>query len=64
MIFRIFFVIIAYLNFEIKQINVKIVFFNKNIDVEIYVKFFDDFNEKKICKFNKALYNFKQSFCL
>ena len=44
--------------------NVKIAFFNKNIDVEMYVKFLDDFNEKKVCKLNKALYNFKQSFRL
>ena len=60
MIFRILFVIVVYFDLKIEQINVKIVFFNDFIDTKIYVKYFENYNEKRICKFHKTLYNFKQ----
>ena len=64
MIFRVLFVIVAFLNLKIEQMNVKIVFFYDFIDTEIYVKYFENYNEKKICKFHKILYDFKQFFRL
>ena len=61
MIFRILFIIVVFLNLEIEQMNVKIVFLYDLIDTKVYVKYFENYNEKRICKLHKTLYNFKQS---
>ena len=60
MIFRILFVIVVYFDLEIEQINVKIAFLYDFIDTKMYVKYFENYNEKRICKFHKILYDFKQ----
>ena len=60
MIFRILFVIVVFLDLEIEQMNVKTVFLYDLIDTEVYVRYFENYNEKRICKFRKALYDFKQ----
>ena len=65
MIFRILFVVVAFLNLKIEQMNVKIVFLYKLIDSNIYVKYSTKCdNDEIICKFNKTLYELKQSFKL
>ena len=64
MIFRVLFAITIFLNFEIEQMNVKTIFLNNDIDVKVYVRYLNNFNETRIYKFQKILYNFKQSLCL
>ena len=44
--------------------NVKIIFLYNDIQKNIYIQQFDDFNKNniKVCKLNKIFYNLKQSF--
>ena len=54
---------IATFNYEIKQINVKIVFLYENIKENIYIKQLTSFNiNNLIYKLKKIFYNLKQSF--
>ena len=63
MTFRILFVVVVFLNLKIQQMNVKIAFLYELIDSNIYVKYSTRCdNDDIICKFNKALYELKQSF--
>ena len=57
-----FTIIVAY-NLEIKQINVKIVFFYSDININIFIYQLIGFDNSSryIYKLNKALYSLKQS---
>ena len=61
--YKTIFVLIATLNWNVKQINVKIVFLYDNVQETIYVRQLDDFskNDIKVYKLNKTLYELKQS---
>ena len=61
MTFRAFFVIATFFNLKINQMNVKIVFLYEFIDAKMYVKYSKEYDEKRICKLNKTLYDLKQS---
>lgn len=61
MAFRVLFAIAAFLNLEIEQMDVKTAFLNGDIDVEVYVRYPDGFDETRVCKLQKALYGLKQS---
>ena len=61
--YKTIFVLVAALNWDVKQINIKIVFLYGNVQETIYVRQLDDFskNDIKVCKLNKTLYELKQS---
>ena len=60
MSYKIIFVMIAILDYKIKQINVKTAFLYENIEENIYIKQFTSFNiDNLICKLKKILYNLK-----
>ena len=61
--YKAIFALTAALNWNVKQINVKIVFLYDNVQETIYVRQLDDFskNDIKVCKLNKTLYELKQS---
>ena len=61
--YKTIFALTAALNWNVKQINVKIVFLYDNVQETIYVRQLDDFNKNdiKVCKLNKTLYELKQS---
>ena len=61
--YKAFLIIIAVLNWKIKQMNVKSVFLYKLIDEEVYVKQFlkSKKNKKYVYQLNKIFYNLKQS---
>ena len=63
MSYKAIFALTAVLNWDVKQINVKIVFLYDNVQETIYVRQLDDFskNDIKVCKLNKTLYELKQS---
>ena len=63
MSYKAIFALIAALNWDVKQMNVKIVFLYDNVQETIYVRQLDDFNKDdiKVYKLNKALYELKQS---
>ena len=61
MVFRVLFAIAAFLDLEIEQMDVKTAFLYGLIDTEVYVRYPEDYNEKRICKLLKALYDLKQS---
>ena len=62
MSYKAIFALTATLNWNVKQINVKIAFLYDNVQETIYVRQFDDFskNDIKVYKLNKALYELKQ----
>ena len=62
MSYKAIFALAAILNWDVKQINVKIVFLYGNVQETIYVWQFDDFSKDdiKVCKLNKTLYELKQ----
>ena len=66
MSYKIIFVIVAINDWDIEQMNVKIVFFYDIVNEKIYVKIFDDYRDsnrfKIICRFRKILYDLKQAF--
>ena len=57
-------IIIAINNWNIEQMNIKIVFFYEKINEKIYVKNFYNYidNWKIYCRFRKTFYEFKQLF--
>ena len=59
--YKTIFALTATLNWDVKQINVKIVFLYDNVQETIYVRQFDDFNKNdiKVYKLNKTLYKLK-----
>ena len=61
MSYKAIFTLTATLNWDVKQINVKIAFFYDNVQETIYVRQFDDFNKNdiKVYKLNKTLYELK-----
>ena len=63
MSYKTIFVLTAVLNWDVKQINVKIVFLYDNVQETIYVRQLDNFNKNdiKVYKLNKILYKLKQS---
>ena len=64
--YKIIFVITVVNNWNIEQMNVKIVFLYDYVNEKIYVKIFFEYTNFKrfriICRFRKVLYNFKQAF--
>ena len=61
--YKTIFALTTTLNWDVKQINVKIVFLYDNVQETIYVRQLDNFNKNdiKVCKLNKILYELKQS---
>ena len=63
--YKIIFAIVVVNNWNVEQINVKIVFFYNIVNKKIYVKVFHDYTDFKyfkiMCRLRKALYNFKQA---
>ena len=61
--YKAIFALIAILNWDVKQINVKTAFLYDNVQETIYVRQFDNFNKDdiKVYKLNKTLYKLKQS---
>ena len=59
--YKTIFALTAALNWDVKQMNVKIVFLYDNVQETIYVWQLDDFskNDIKVYKLNKTLYEFK-----
>ena len=65
MSYKVIFAIAAANDWDIEQMNVKIVFLYEDIDEEIYVKIsheYTDSKRKMYCRLRKALYELKQSF--
>ena len=62
MSYKTIFVLIAILNWNVKQINVKIVFLYDNVQETIHIRQLDDFSKDdiKVYKLNKILYELKQ----
>ena len=62
MSYKTIFALIATLNWNVKQMNVKIVFLYDNVQETIYIRQLDGFskNDIKVYKLNKALYELKQ----
>jgi len=62
MAFRALFVIAAYHNLKIKQMDVKTAFLYRLINQELYVIILKGYKEAgKVCRLKKALYGLKQS---
>ena len=63
---RLIFAIVASLDLELHQMNVKTAFLNKGLEEEIYMQQPNEFVEKgqehKVCKLLKSIYGRKQSF--
>lgn len=58
--YKILFTIIVILDFEIEQIDIKIIFLYRNVDEIIYVEQLLEFNKGlRVYKFNKTFYGFK-----
>jgi len=62
---RLILAIVAHLNLELYQMNVKTAFLNGELDAEIYmnqhVGFIEKGEERKFCKLRRSIYNLKQS---
>lgn len=62
---RILLVIVAYDNYDIRQMDVKIVFLNKNLLKDVYMTQFEGFvdsrNPAKVCKLQLSIYGLKQA---
>ena len=62
---RILLSIVAYMDYEIWQIDVKIAFLNGSLDETIYMVQPEGFiakgQEKKVCKLQKSIYGLKQT---
>jgi Reverse transcriptase (RNA-dependent DNA polymerase) len=56
-------VIIVFHDYEIWQMNVKIVFLNENLEEDVYMiqptGFEDSKNAEKVCKFLRSIYGLK-----
>ena len=62
MSYKIIFVIVAVNDWDLKQMNVKIVFLYKNIKEKIYVELSHEyFDRDRVCRLRKTLYDLKQS---
>lgn len=64
MSYKAIFVLTAALNWELEQMDVKIVFLYGNVEEVIYVTQptgFEVDNKRKVCRLKKALYGLKQS---
>jgi hypothetical protein len=61
MSYKIMYVIVVVHDWEIKQMNVKIIFFYEKIEKDVYIVQSIDFeqNVNQICKLNKTLYDLK-----
>ena len=61
MIYKVVFAITTLYNWNIQQMNVKIVFLNEFLNEVVYVEILIEFEKlNMICKLNKVLYNLKQ----
>lgn len=58
-------VIVARLDLELHQMDVKVSFFNGELDEEIYMQqrvgFIKTIQDNKVCKLNRLIYSLKQS---
>ena len=62
MSYKTIFVIVVVNDWDLKQMNVKIVFFYENIKKKIYIELSHEyFDRDRVCRLRKALYDFKQS---
>ncbi len=61
MIYKVIFIIAAFYNYELKQINIKMTFLHNNLKEEVYVIQLNEYEKKKekIYKLKKALYKLK-----
>ena len=63
MSYKTIFVIVAVNDWDLKQMNVKIVFLYEDIEEKIYVELSHEyFDEDRVCRLRKTLYDLKQSF--
>ena len=54
--------IVAHLDYEIRKMDVKIIFLNGELEKEIYMiqpEGFISTNESKVCKLNRSIYRLK-----
>jgi hypothetical protein len=62
---RILLAIVAYFDYEIKNMDVRITFLNGNLTNDVYMMqpkgFVDPNNVGKICRFQKSIYGLKQA---
>ena len=62
--YKAIFILIVVEDWDLKQINIKIVFLYDNVEKKIYIKQFIEYISKKylnkVCKLNKTLYDLKQ----
>ena len=62
---RVLLAIVAYFDYEIWQMDVKIAFLNGNIEKELYMVqpegFVDPENAGKVCKLQRSIYGLKQA---
>ena len=64
MTYKVMFIIFTHYNFKIKQMNVKTAFLHSELEEIVYIKQSTEYENKddsKVCRLNKALYNLKQS---
>jgi len=63
MIYKIIFVIVMYYNYELKQMNIKMIFLNSTLKEIIYVVQLTKYEKKKekMYRLKKVLYELKQS---
>ena len=62
MSYKTIFVIVVVNDWDLKQMNVKIVFLYENIEEKIYVELSHEyFDEDRVCRLRKTLYDLKQS---
>ena len=61
---RIMLAIVAYLDYEIQQMDVKIAFLNGELEEKMYMTQPEDFistDESKVCKLQRSIYGLKQA---
>lgn len=60
-------ILVAYFDLEQYQMNVKIIFLNRNLEEEVYIYQPEGFYNKKdshlVCKLRKSIYVLKQASC-
>ncbi len=61
MTYKVIFVIAAFYNYKLKQINIKTAFLHSNLKEKVYVIQFNEYEKKKekMYKLKKALYELK-----
>ena len=60
---RLILVIVAHMDLELHQMDVKTVFFNGELEEEIYMKqlegYITSYQERKVCKLKRSIYGLK-----